>query len=172
MNESHPLFLLDADVLIGAHRRYYALDLCPGFWECLIHHCGENRVRSIDRVRDEILINSDRLAGWVKQAPVDLFVSSADTAVTDTYIDINHWVQTNRQCQPQAKEKFARAADGWVATYAKVNNSVVVTQEVFSANVKKTVPLPNVCQQFGVKYCDTFEMLNVLDVRFDWEPPH
>lgn len=172
MNESHPLFLLDADVLIGAHRRYYALDLCPGFWECLIHHCGENRVRSIDRVRDEILINSDRLAGWVKQAPVDLFVSSADTAVTDTYIDINHWVQTNRQFQPQAKEKFARAADGWVATYAKVNNSVVVTQEVFSANVKKTVPLPNVCQQFGVKYCDTFEMLNVLDVRFDWEPPH
>ena len=108
----------------------------------------------------------------MKQAPVDLFVSSADTAVTDTYIDINHWVQTNRQFQPQAKEKFARAADGWVATYAKVNNSVVVTQEVFSANVKKTVPLPNVCQQFGVKYCDTFEMLNVLDVRFDWEPPH
>ena len=169
MNTRLPLFVLDADVLIGAHRRYYALDLCPGFWECLIHHCGENRVRSIDRVRDEILINSDRLAGWVKQAPVDLFVSSADTAVTDTYIDINHWVQTNQQFQLQAKEKFARAADGWVATYAKVNNCVVITQEVFSANVKKTVPLPNVCQQFGVKYCDTFAMLRDLKVRFDWE---
>ncbi|MDE0502495.1 MAG: DUF4411 family protein, partial [Candidatus Poribacteria bacterium] len=83
MNEPHPLFLLDADAFIGAHRRYYALDLCPGFWECLIHYCGENRVRSIDRVRDEILINSDRLSGWVKQAPTDLFVSSAEPSVTD-----------------------------------------------------------------------------------------
>ena len=28
MNKRLPLFVLDADVLIGAHRRYYALDLC------------------------------------------------------------------------------------------------------------------------------------------------
>ncbi|MDE0297584.1 MAG: DUF4411 family protein [Candidatus Poribacteria bacterium] len=171
MNEPHPLFLLDADALIGAHRRYYALDLCPGFWECLIHYCGENRVRSIDRVRDEILINSDRLSGWVKQAPTDLFVSSAEPSVTDSYVDMNHWVQTNPQFQPQAKEKFARVADGWVAAYAKVHNGVVVTQEVFSADVKKNVPLPNIFQQFGVNYCDTFEMLHTLDVRFEWEPP-
>ena len=168
MNKRLPLFVLDADVLIGAHRRYYALDLCPGFWECLIHYCGENKVQSVDRVRDEILLNSDQLSEWVKQAPENLFESTAEPSITDTYIEMNHWVQTNQQFQPQAKEKFARAADGWVATYAKVNNSVVVTQEVYSENVMKSVPLPNVCQQFGVKYCDTFEMLHTLEVRFDW----
>ena len=81
---------------------------------------------------------------------------------------MNYWVQTNQQFQPQAKEKFARVADAWVAAYAKVNNRVVVTQEVYSENVKKRVPLPNVCQQFGVKCCDTFEMLHTLEVRFDW----
>ena len=61
MNNRRPLFVLDTNVFIGAHRRYYALDLCPGFWECLTHYCYENRLRSIDRVRDEILINSGQL---------------------------------------------------------------------------------------------------------------
>ena len=180
MNKRRPLFVLDSNVFIEAHRRYYALDLCPGFWECLIHYCGESQVQSIDRVRKEMVTDSsqtedtipDRLSDWVKQAPTDLFVSSAEPPVTDTYIDMYHWVQTNPQFQPQAKEKFAKEADGWVAAFAKVHSRVVVTQEVFSANVKKRVPLPNVCQQFGVDYCDTFEMLHTLDVRFEWEPPY
>ena len=48
-------------------------------------------------------------------------------------------------------------------------NSVVVTHEMFNVDVKKRVPLPNVCNEFGVKYCDTFAMLRDLKVRFDWE---
>ena len=178
MNKRRPLFVLDANVFIGAHRRYYSLDLCPGFWKCLLYYCEESQVRSIDRVRNEIVSDSnqtedvipnpDLLSDWVKRATTDLFVSSAEPTVTATYIDMSQWVQTNQQFQPQAKEKFAREADGWVAAYAKVNNRIVVTQEVFSANVKRRVPLPNVCQQFGVKYCNTFMMLRELDVRFDW----
>lgn len=171
MQNAQSQFVLDADVLIGAHRRYYALDLCLGFWECLIHYCGENRVRSVDRVRDEILINSDRLSDWVKQAPADLFVSTADESVISTYMDMNKWVVENGQFKSEARAEFANAADGWVAAYAKVHNRIVVTQEVYSENTKKRVPLPNVCQQFGVVYCDTFAMLHALDVQFDWEPP-
>ena len=122
-------------------------------------------------MRDEILVNSDRLSEWVKQAPTDLFVSTAETSVTDVYTKMNHWVQTNQQFQPQAKEEFARVADGWVAAYAKVFDNVVVTHEVFRADVEKRVPLPNVCQQFGVEYCDTFQMLHTLEIRFEWRHP-
>ena len=86
--------------------------------------------------------------------------------MTNVYTEMNHWVQTNQQFQPQAKEKFARVADGWVAAYAKVHNNVVVTHEVHNVDAKKRVPLPNVCQQFGVKYYDTFAMLRTLEVRF------
>lgn len=172
MSDKRPLlFVLDTTVFIEAHRRYYALNLCPGFWECLKYYCGESRLRSIDRVRDEILVNSDRLSEWVKQAPTDLFVSTAETSVTDVYTKMNHWVQTNQQFQPQAKEEFARVADGWVAAYAKVFDNVVVTHEVFRADVEKRVPLPNVCQQFGVEYCDTFQMLHTLEIRFEWRHP-
>lgn len=48
-------FVLDANVLIQAHRTYYAFDICPGYWTALlVHHDGE-RLCSIDRVRSELL---------------------------------------------------------------------------------------------------------------------
>lgn len=29
-------YIVDSDVFITAKNRYYAFDLCPGFWKCLI----------------------------------------------------------------------------------------------------------------------------------------
>lgn len=165
---TNPLFVLDTNIFIEAHRRYYAHDLCPGFWECLRYHCRQGRVLSIDRVRTEILRNQDRLAAWVRQAPDNLFVSSAEPSVANVFTKMMDWVQGNRQFRPEAKEEFARVADGWIAAYAKVHNAVVVTHEVLSANIQKKVPLPNVCQQFGIDYQDTFTMLRQLEVHFHW----
>jgi hypothetical protein len=52
--ESPEIYLLDTNIFIEAHRRYYAMDLCPGFWDCLAHHCQKPRLLSVDRVRNEI----------------------------------------------------------------------------------------------------------------------
>ena len=173
MDPEHPLYVLDADVFIGAHRRYYAQDLCPGFWECLTYYCREKRLLSIDRVRGEILATStrDALVDWVNRVPDALFVSSAEPAVIHAFTEMMNWVQGNEQFRPEAKTEFARVADGWVAAYARVHNAVVVTQELFSANVRRRVPLPNVCGEFGVVYRDTFGMLRELEARFDWRHP-
>ena len=167
-NQGLSSFVLDANIFIEAHRRYYAQDLCPGFWECLTYHCHERRVFSIDRVRDEVLISQDQLSEWVKQAPDNLFVSSAEKSVIDAFTEMMNWVQGNSQFRPEAKEEFARAADGWVVAYARVHDAVVVTHEVFNADVRKRVPIPNVCRQFDVAYRDTFAMLRELEVRFEW----
>ena len=48
------------------------------------------------------------------------------------------------------------------------SRAVVVTHEAASPNVKRRVPLPNVCDQFGVVTRDPFTMLRELEVRFDW----
>lgn len=61
-------YVLDTNVFIEAHRRYYSLDLCPGFWDCLAHFCGKARLLSIDRVRSEMM-GGDELAQWVAAAP-------------------------------------------------------------------------------------------------------
>jgi hypothetical protein len=82
------------------------------------------------------------------------------------------WVQAEQQFKNEAKSEFAQVADGWLAAYAKAHpHHVVVTHEEFSADVKKRVPLPNVCKRFGVEYIDTFAMLKELQARFYWTAP-
>lgn len=91
------VFALDANVFIEAHRRYYGLDLCPGFWECLRHFGDLGRLLTIDRVRAELLRGGDALSQWIRASPEGLFVSSGQPAVVETFIEMMDWVETNGQ---------------------------------------------------------------------------
>lgn len=166
--EPSKVFLIDTNVFIDSHRRHYAMDLCPGFWDCLEHYCQEGRLMSIDRVRDEIS-EGDPLDDWIKQAPSELFVSTAEADVAETFGEMMAWVNDNGQFQPSAKAAFASVADGWLVAYAKVHELVVVTEEAFRPDSKRSVKIPNVCEEFGVSYMNTFEMLHSLKVRFTWK---
>jgi hypothetical protein len=169
MSTSSPVYVLDTNVFVQAHRRHYAFDICPGFWDCLIHHHVTGRIVSIDRVRDEILAG-DALEIWAKaSAPLSLFAATADAAVVQNYVDMVHWVKANSQFNSEAKADFAQVADAWLCAYAKANaQHVVVTHEELSPQAKRRIPIPNVCQQFGVDYVDPFSMLKDLKVRFRW----
>ena len=167
-------FVLDANVFIGAHRNYYPFDLCPGFWDCLIQHFRGGSLLSIDKVRDELLDiskredeESDALYYWTKDSPRDLFSSSSEQAVVDAYKDVIAWVHDRPQFSRGAKDEFARKADGWLVAYTQVLDVTLVTQEVWNPEVKKRVPIPNVCERFKVDYTNTFEMLRQLGVRFE-----
>lgn len=171
MERNRSVFVLDTNVFIEANNRYYAQGLCPGFWECLIHYCTDGNLLSIDRVLNEILVMSDDLSDWVDRTRTELFVSTADPLIGDAFTEMMDWVDGNQQFRDRAKKEFASVADGWLAAYARVHDAVVVTQEVFDRTIRKRVPLPNVCRQFGVACHDTFEMLSRLNVRLDWERP-
>ena len=161
-------YLLDANIFMTAWRDHYPPDLCPGFWQCLEHHSRNGRLLSIDRVRDEI-INPPDLVEWVRQVSGDMFASSREPVVNDVYSEIQQWVNDNAQFSPAAKDEFARVADGWFAAYAKVHEAVLVTNEVFHADARRRVPLPNICKQFDtLPPINTLQMLRELGVRFDW----
>lgn len=160
-------YLLDTNILIQAHRTYYSFDLCPGFWDCLIHHCGANRLLSIDRVRQEIT-KGDQLHEWAQAAPESFFVSTDDLQVIQTYARIMESVQASADYPDAAKADFARGADGWLVAYAYVNGHTVVTHETFEPQSKKSVKIPNVCREFDVAYSDPFVMLRELEVQFRW----
>ena len=151
---------------MAAHHGYYAPDLCPGFWDCVIHQFHAGRLLSIDRVGDEIE-GPEALLRWVKQSPNALFVSSAEQSIQVAFSQIMAWVTDNDQFSPAGREEFARTADGWLVAYAVTNGAVVVTNEVFDPNVRRRVPIPNVCRQFKVTFRNTFEMLRELGVKFD-----
>lgn len=162
-------YLLDANVFIEAKRRYYAFDLCPGYWECLVWHHRATSIQSVDRVKVELERGADELSEWAESVMSQAcFASCDEEAVTGQYAQIMAWVQSQNQFFPEAKAEFAASADGWLIAYAKVNSLIIVTQEVLAPDARKKVPIPNVCEAFGVSYVDTFEMLRDLQAKFDW----
>jgi DNA polymerase III epsilon subunit-like protein len=103
--------------------------------------------------------------------PRQFFASTKTPKVIVEFSALMQWVQNNDQFTDEAKSEFASVADGWVVAYAKAYDLVVVTQEVYAADVKKRVPIPNVCRGFGVPYQDTFAFLRALNARFEWAKP-
>lgn len=160
--------LLDTNVFIEAHRRYYAFDIHPGFWDCLYHLFKTNQAVSLDRVRTELLRFNDALSEWVENTPNSFFVSTSDHAIVYMYMAVMNWLDAEDQYFDQAKYDFAQGADGWLVSYALVNRLKLVTEEVYDKNIRKRVPLPNVCKQFGVETLNTFAMLRDLGIQFNW----
>jgi len=163
---SDPRFVLDANVFIEAYRRYYAFDICPGYWVALIAHHGGGRLCSIDHVRDELVGQADALSQWVRQLPGSFFVGTGDPAVTAWFGRIIAWVQAQSQFLLAAKEGFAGGADGWLIAYARALGLVIATNEAPNPAIRRRVRIPHVCNAFGVDYIDTFDMLRALGASF------
>ena len=168
MTEKAP-FVLDSDVFIAAKNAYYAFDICPGFWDGILRAHREGRVRSIDRIKTELLSGrkEEDLVQWVANTVPSAFFDDSNTAeVSAAFADVMLWVQRNGQYFDRAKAKFATEADGWLVSYSMVHGTVVVTNEQPRPESRNRVLLPDVCDQFGVPYKDTFVMLRQLGTQF------
>jgi len=163
-----PVFVLDANVFIEAARRYYAFDLAPKFWQSLAHHATNGRIESIDRIGQELLRGSDDLAKWAKSRFSNAFACTDDEDVLHAYRDIINWVTGQSQFLQAAKADFATSPDGWLVAYARAKGRVLVTQEVLDPNIRRKVPIPNICRapNVNVSFINTFEMLRKLGVRW------
>lgn len=162
-----PIYVLDTNVFIEAARRYYAFDIAPAFWRALVEHAERGRLLSIDRVKKEIVLGNDELKRWTRGDFHSRFASTTDADITEAYSRIVTWVYGQRQFTDAAKAEFAdiKGVDGWVIAYAMAKRCVVVTHEQFNPDIRRKVPIPNVCREFGVQYVDTFQMLRELGVR-------
>lgn len=159
-------YVLDANVFIEAARRYYAFDLAPIFWESLVHHSANGQLQSIDRVKQELERGKDELAKWATAQFSDAFASTDEGDIIGFYREVMGWVQAQDQFSDAAKADFATGADGWLVAYDGSEERIVVTHELPATDARRKVPVPNVCEAFGVSYVDTFAMLRELGVRF------
>lgn len=167
-------YVLDSNIFIEAKQRYYAFDVCPGFWEALVWQHGQGRIVSVDRVKMELEGFRDDLSAWVTTTmPVACFFDTDVERVTDAYAEAIRWVMGQAQFTDATKAEFADAdnADAWVIAFAKAVEATVVTHEKPNPAMRRKVPIPNVCDALGVPYVDTFEMLRGLATRFSWQAP-
>lgn len=166
---AQPRYLLDANVFMESARRYYAFDLCPGYWECVVHHCSAGRVYSLDQVFREIQRGKDVLAAWSKKPkPRALFLSTDDKKIIGAYGEVVRWVSAQARFTSQARTDFFAKADPWIVAAGMAEKFVVVTHEEPRPESRKRVAIPDVANAFSVPVVNTFEMLRDLKAQFNW----
>lgn len=156
-------YLLDANVLIQAHRRHYAFDFCPGFWTWIERQHAAARVFSVAAVGRELSAGNDTLADWADQRGGAFFIEP-DAPVLASMAGLSQWVMQQRY-QPAGIATFLQAADYYLVAAAHAHQHVLVTHEL-PADTVRHVKIPNACVGMGVRFMTPFEMLRVERARF------
>jgi hypothetical protein len=169
------LYLLDANVLITAHSRYYPIDSVPEFWAWLVHKGGagdlkmplENYEEVKDGGTDE---EKDLLFGWIKTAEVKaavLFDEAVDPDLVARVINEGYAPDlTDDEVVQIGRDPFLIAY-----TLASPADRCVVTSEVSAPSKRRqNRRVPDVCSTMGVICCDTFAMMKALGFKTDWKP--
>ena len=156
-------FLLDANAFIEAKKRYYAFDICPGYWEFLDRQSIAGTIVSIEAIRDEIFERDDDLAAWARMRG-DLF-PGATPEVLPHLQTLAAWVQ-RQQYRPAAVAEFLNSGDYFLIASAMASGHTVVTLEVPDPAAKKRVKIPEPCVAHSVPFISPFVMLRRLGARF------
>lgn len=163
-----PSIILDANAFIEPKNRFYAFDICPGFWDFIIDIFASGNAGSIMPVRDEILAGGDNLSTWMKGSlnKVSFYDCIADPQVVAEYQRVASYVQT-AYSKPQVVHDFLKpgAADPWIVAHALAYDATVVTQETHKSRGKK-VSLFDVCNHFGIHHVDVFEFIRSAHAQF------
>jgi len=161
----HELPAIQAYVFLGVLIVFCVAGNCC--WKALVNQHRSKRVVSVDKVLDELKDEGDELSEWATDTvPDSFFKQTQDQAVIDVFQAMVEWVYAEPQFTIAARTEFASVADGLVMAYAKANGLILVTHEEHAPQVKKRVPMPNVCIEFDIDYVDTFTMLRDLKAKF------
>mgnify|MGYP000988999940 CR=1 FL=1 len=165
-----PVYVLDSNFFIQAHRFHYPIDVAKGFWNKVRQLAGEGRIISIDKVKKELYDKNDALEEWCrKNLPDDFFKDSS--VVMATYAQVTAWaISRSGHYLPNALNEFldANEADAFVVAYCLADkvNRIVVTQEVSEPNRKNKVKIPDACIALNVSCINTIEMFRQLGETF------
>ena len=168
--ESVLRYILDTNVFLEAYKRYYAFDLCPGFWQSIEHYGAQGILASIDRVWDE-LQEGDPMNQWKSETAKHLFLPTDTADVVAAYGEVIRWAQQQTRFTDAARASFAGGVDAWLIACAKAKGLTMVTQEQPAPNSKSSVKIPDVCKAFGIMYRNTFDMLRELHISYRWDHP-
>lgn len=158
-------YLLDTNTFIEAKNRYYGMNICPGFWDWLLAKNASGDIYSITMVRKELEKGNDELKTWA-QVNDQIFELESDEATQESYSKIAEYSMGLSDLKTGAQAEFLAVADSWLIAKAKATSSVLVTHEQFNLKARKKILMPNICEEFDVRWMNTFDLLNELEAEF------
>ena len=161
------MYILDTNVFIQAKNFYYGFDIVPAFWDWLDEEFENGVIVSIKPVYDELVAGKDELADWAKDRKDDgWFIPVDDVDTQIKFAEISQWTVTSDFKEP-AKKEFLKVADSLLVAKARERGATIVTHEsLYDPKIKKKIKIPNVCEEFGIPYMSTFELMRELGARF------
>ena len=121
-------YLLDADVLIRAKNLHYGFDFCPAFWDWIAAGHRGDRVRSVEKVGQEVQAGQDELARWARERGKRFFVPPTPPDLPSLRA-VSDWV-TAQNYFPGAIHTFLQVADYYLIGQALTGRHTVVTREI------------------------------------------
>lgn len=159
-------YLIDTNIFIESAYRFYAFDICPGFWEFLNKCARLDSIKSIDKVYDEITSNNSNLQEFKERLNNREFFLSIENIGLESYAIISQTLRT-MQYTDIAIKNFSSGADYFLVALAYQESYTIVTHEAKSGNnAKNTIKIPNVCESLEIDCIDIAEFLRREQARF------
>ena len=159
--------LIDANVLIEAHRRYYGMDICPGFWDWMAKALASGDVALLPQVEKEITPRSQRLIGWLRdEATVAEPITLRPVGISRRRVTT---VANASGCTQFSINRFLKGGDYHLAAFAHAGSHRVVTLETKEDPNKanRRLKIPDLCNSMGIDWATPFRMLSDHDVEFE-----
>ena len=168
-------YLLDANIYIQAWEFQFPEPVFPGFWEWFQANHQSGRIRTIDKVVQELQKHaSSAICAWVKENAIS--VDTSDEAITEAYIRVikaaqSRVLKNGRVYTQDAIAEFGRVADSFLIASASVHNTTLVTWETPNDQQTSKVYIPDITNLLNIKIITTPKLLLELRPRFTWEKP-
>jgi hypothetical protein len=161
-------FVLDSNFFIQAYQSHYPLDVVPSFWLKVKALAERGVIKSIDKVKEELYLNNDKLTNWCKDhLPSDFFKPT--DSVINQYITVTLWANSrSNHYNTAALAEFLDSdeADAWLVAYSLANGSKIVTHETSEPNRKSKIKIPDACLPHGISCVNTIEMFRLIGESF------
>ena len=164
------LYLLDANVLIGANRDYYPIERVPEFWEWLVEMGKRGSVKVPEEIYEEVInpppSRTDNVVEWLNNHRDALLLQEAVRGeLVARVIDEGYANDlTDIEIEKIGRDPFLIA----YALAAIQEQCVVTTEGSKPSRIRANRHIPDVCNDLGVLCCDTFALVRELDFRTDW----
>lgn len=161
-------YLLDANVFIESRKRYFAFDVCPGFWTWIEEAHAAAKVLSIEKVAEEIRKGKDDLVTWANTRPTGFFIEP-DASFPNSFAQVAAWATSGNYDEAAVARFLNVAADAYLVAQAIAGGHTVVTDEK-SEKTRSKIKIPDACTALGVTVMSPVVMLRTEGVRFVLPP--
>ena len=163
------IYLFDTNVLIDANRDYYPIDRIPEFWDWLIYHANIGHIKVPYEILIEIQNGDDILATWAKKQEFEkaiLLEEEVDNGLLTKIVNEGY----ASDLSDIEYEQIGR--DAFLMAYALKDpeNRQIITTEVSKPSKRRANRhIPDICNQFNIKWHHTFELTRILNFSTNWK---